>query len=262
MRNAIATLTRGYEDFSGYKSLIRRNELLHSNFNMKFNNDVIIFHEGNIKQEHQTRIKELTPNIKFVDVSEKAFCLLTGINCQKEVLGYNHMCRFYAMQIYDYLDGYDYYMRLDDDSYIMSEIRYDIFKFMQENDIVYGYRFSKFDGHAETARTLPKTVLRYIKTNKIDIKCDTANINHQNFYNNFHVSKVNFWKREDVKAFLKYIDEQGGIYRYRWGDSTIQALAVKMFTEPKQIYKFDDFDYYHASHNETIKAVKNDFAQI
>lgn len=251
MRNAIVGLVRGYEDFDGYKSLIRRNELLHSNFNKRFNYDVIIFHEGDIKKEHQNRIKEFTPNIKFIDVSDRAFKVSQNIDYSKEGLGYKHMCRFYAVQIYDYLKEYDYYMRLDDDSYIMSEIGYDIFKFMYNNNI-YGYRFSKLDGHAETIRTLPKATLRYVKVNNINIKCSIKEINHQNFYNNFHISRLDFWRREDVRFFLKYIDQQGGIYRHRWGDSTIQALAVKMFAEPDQIYQFNDFDYYHASHEKII----------
>lgn len=63
---------------------------------------------------------------------------------------------------------------------------------------------------------------------------------------------------------MEYIHNDGGIERHRWGDSTIQANAVKMFCDKSQIHKFD-FAYEHRSHfyknfeevtsGETIKKV-------
>ena len=46
---------------------------------------------------------------------------------------------------------------------------------------------------------------------------------------------------------MNYINKDGGIQRHRWGDSTIQANAVKMFCDKSQIQKFD-FAYEHRSH--------------
>jgi len=52
------------------------------------------------------------------------------------------MIRFYAMRVWKVLHdmGYDYVMRLDDDSMILSEIPYNIFDFMAEHRYDYGYR--------------------------------------------------------------------------------------------------------------------------
>jgi hypothetical protein len=55
---AIAVLTRGYNDLESYNKLIARNVLIHDKLtiNSKFDYDVVIFHEGNITEEHQAYI--------------------------------------------------------------------------------------------------------------------------------------------------------------------------------------------------------------
>lgn len=35
---------------------------------------------------------------------------------------------------------------------------------------------------------------------------------------------------------------------HRWGDSTIQAYAVRLFMEPASIRQVPDFKYIHGSH--------------
>ena len=56
-----------------------------------------------------------------------------------KIAGFNKMCRFYSYPVYKYLWEYDYAMRLDDDSFIEEEIKYDIFQDMHENGYDYGY---------------------------------------------------------------------------------------------------------------------------
>ena len=57
---AITVLTRGYENLSQYNSLIKRNILIYENVISKlhFDFDMIIFHEGNIPENHQLYISE------------------------------------------------------------------------------------------------------------------------------------------------------------------------------------------------------------
>ena len=128
MKAAIVGLVRGYENVESYYKLIRRNQFIHKNFNKSYNYPLIIFHEGNIQPIHQTVISEITPNVEFVDVSQNAFIMPKGVEeSWQDQIPYKHMCRFYAMQIYDYVDEYDYIWRLDDDSFIESNIKFDVF---------------------------------------------------------------------------------------------------------------------------------------
>ena len=61
------------------------------------------------------------------------------------------------------------------------------------------------------------------------------------------MSKLSLWRSPQYVHFMNYINVNGGIQRHRWGDSTIQANAVKMFVEHSNIVKFD-FAYEHRSH--------------
>ena len=58
---------------------------------------------------------------------------------------------------------------------------------------------------------------------------DDLCIDHFNFYNNNGAGRIDFWMRDDVRAFLDSINRAQGIEKFRWGDSTIQALAMKFF---------------------------------
>ena len=52
------------------------------------------------------------------------------------------MMMLYAVRIWPYLTnlGYTHVMRLDDDSYIYSRIRYNMFEYMRRNDKRYAFR--------------------------------------------------------------------------------------------------------------------------
>ena len=246
---AIVGLIRGYGDLQSYFRVIRRNKLLHKNFNARYGYPVILFHEGNVCQEHRDYMSRSTPNLTFVDVGEDHFSRRPGVDqLHPADLGYRHMCRFYALGIYDYLTDYDYVMRLDDDSYIESKIGYNIFEFMRSNDLDYGYVKSEYDTHAETMATLPDFVRKYVLTNQITMNCDFEAIDCLHYYSNFHVTRVSFWLRNDVQKFLEAIDNDGGIYRYRWGDHVIQTLALKIYSHLSRIHLFEDFKYTHYSH--------------
>lgn len=249
MNAAIVGLIRGYRDLQSYYRVIRRNRLLHKNFNARYGYPVILFHEGNIAGEHRDHIAALTPNVEFVDVGASDFSSRPETDAlSSKDLGYRNMCRFYSLGIYDHLTDFDYVMRLDDDSYLESKIGYDIFEYMLSNNFDYGYIHSEFDSHVETIETLPNFVLKYIEKNQIKINCDLLDIDCLHYYSNFHITRIGFWLRSDVRDFLKAIDEDGGIYRHRWGDHVIQTLALKMFSDPTQLHCFTDFRYTHYSH--------------
>ena len=56
-------------------------------------------------------------------------------------MGYRHMCRFHSGEIYKdpRLLKYDWYWRLDSDSYLLSPINYDPFDYMAKNGYEYAY---------------------------------------------------------------------------------------------------------------------------
>lgn len=247
MRACIFGLVRG-GDFKFLNNLRQRNILLKKNFISKFPYDIIIFHEGDFDKNTQSSLEEEIDNkIIFIDVSKEAFNNF-GKNINDSLIGYKHMCRFNSIVVYDFLSDYDYALRLDDDSYIMSEITNDIFLEMEKDNVTYVGPKKHTDSHELTTNTLIPFVLNYLKNKNITPKCGFENINMENFYNNIYATKLDFWKREDVKDFLNEIELSNGIYDYRWGDSTIQALAIKIFEGYTSVRTFGSFKYKHGSH--------------
>ncbi len=247
--STIMGLIRGYSDLKMYDNVIRRNNLIHKNFNIRYNYPLLIFHQGNINESQQKYIidkSEGGKNIKFINISEVWILPGTGgedgLPKTSKNFGFNKMCRFYSYEIYKYLEGYDYAMRLDDDSFIETEIKYDIFEDMHKNGYDYGYIRRKKDIHTATIRTLEPWCKKYFKK---DIKPT------QNFYNNFHISRVNFWNNPQIKEFFNAVEKTGNIRKYRWGDSSIQAACVKYWSSREKIKEYSDFVYTHKSHGYT-----------
>jgi len=192
------------------------------------------------------------------------------------------MLRFYAITVIDLLDslGYDWYLKMDDDSFIRSPIDYNLFEFMEEHDYECGYRVDIKDGGA-IARGFGEAVLAYIKAEKLTpsflrerlqptpLKVQFKNLvkaslmhvfpdrryglhpafeyDYWCYYSNFFLTKLSFWKRKDVRAFMNHFDRMGGWYKYRWTDLAVQSAAIQIFMQKDKVHKFTDWTYEHAT---------------
>ena len=67
------------------------------------------------------------------------------------------------------------------------------------------------------------------------------------YYNNFHITRVGFWKSPEVQRFLRHFDRIGAAYKYRWNDLVLQSAAVQVFCPRRKLYKFTDWTYEHAT---------------
>jgi len=157
-------------------------------------------------------------------------------------IGYRHMCRFFAGKIYDclILKDYKYYWRLDAHSYVLKKINYDIFKYMEVNNILYGY--------IDSGKDITNTNSLWIVTKKY---LEDKNIKYDKTWDgiaygtNFEISSFEFWRSSEYKNYFDYIDRTGGIYKYRWGDHIIHYLAISIFVSEQKLHKFTDIAYQH-----------------
>lgn len=191
--------------------------------------------------------------VRLVDTSKNGF---NGA----DRYGYKYMCKFFAIDVYEYLkDDYDYYMRCDTDCYI-NEMDYDIFQWALDNHVSYGFSMRKIEAHRPTRDTLPTWTEKYMQkcnlqaTALMDAPLKTC----FNFYNNFHIGNVLFFLRPDVQHFLNAVNTSGHIQSDRWGDSTIQAYAVRLFMNPAEIVQVPNFSYVHGSHNNRVVSTFGD----
>lgn len=256
MNNKIIYLLRNSpKDLMLFKKsieLLKLNFLENNNYPIYvFNEDVeeVFFEKLNLEFTLKiTSIKikfELPDFLKNKSVPE--FIFVDGVP-SPFTLGYRHMCRFYAGEMYKHqaLQDTDYYLRLDNDSFFMSKVKYDIFNHMKNNNLTYGYNEITTDNPV-VAKGLWEKALDY--SNKIKtIKKPITEIKHPFvYYTNFEIAKFNWFKNSEYINFYDFIDGLGGIYFTRWGDHAIKYLGIEMFLEDKYKHNFNDLNYRHGN---------------
>jgi len=257
---------------------------LFKNFNNKYRYPIIILHEGDYNERDKIEIvtgirgecKEL---IKFKEIDKNDFEIPEHIDKDKlnksvntQIVPYwrnkkyRSMCYFWIKHFIKYCDGYDYIMRLDDDSIIEEPITSDLFKLLNDNKNVYMSNIIHIDcGICNfEMKELFKKIIQNINNEKLDklfVKAEISNkqpiynklkelyhiVNNieydkDNFtinmplmyYNNFFITNTNFWKRDDVLKIIDEIDKSGNIFYYRYGDAPLQTLIVSLL-EPEKI---------------------------
>ena len=261
------------------------------NFNAEHKYPVIILHEGDFDSKAQDEIltgirhscracvtfRALDPNDfkvpDHIDKDKMEKCIDLKVVPYWRNLTYRMMCRWWLVHFPKYTKGYDYVMRLDDDSLIEEPIP-DLFSWMSDNQLVYGSNIIHTDcgiccyGMKEFFRKscptkkelldqlfmrseVPTKAFQLFKfrsllslTQGSDIEFDEKiNIDMPiMYYNNFFVTKTSFWEREDVRAIVDKIDKNGSIFYFRWGDAPLQTLIVKLYakeTESRQcVFKY------------------------
>lgn len=252
--------------------LERSLDSLYQHSNTRFPRPVIIFHEGDFKADDQKFFCDKYPQLEFREIQFEVPSFLRDENIPEKwggrfSVGYRHMMRFYSCLIYPLLwDEFDFYARMDDDSFLLSDIPYDVFDKMEGMGLDYTYRVDCQD-HINVSQGFSEVVEGYLRAEGIEpqplwvgnleaaqpkrpgkpipAKFLRRAWNRWGYYNNFHATRLSFWRRPDVQAFLRFLDRTGGGYKYRWNDLIIQSAAVQIFGSPNRIRKLVDWDYEH-----------------
>jgi len=252
MKNAVVALTRGYpNNLELYDTLIKRNNSIHKRINKlrKEPVDIVLFHEGNISKFDQNYINSQSRDkIKFVNVSQ--YFENTDIQLKennKFTLGYRQMCRFNMFHIWKEVSDYDYILRIDEDSELLNFDPY-IFEYMNKHEIVFiTGRFSK-EIHRLTNKTLPQFLINNTSINVKKI------YNHKFPYTNFYVSKLDFWRKQNIQNNLQQISENPQQIISRWGDLPIIGSILNFENINIEIIK--GIEYSHLSHKSKFKISK------
>lgn len=256
---------------------------LFKNFNEKYKYPVIILHEGDFDHESQTEIilsirKSCRSLVSFRALDKEDFelpshidkkkldaCVATNATPYWRNIKYRMMCRWWIKYFPKYMKGYDYVMRLDDDS-IIEETIPDIFNWMKDKNLIYSSNLlhvdcgiccygmkdffkkhfndnDKIDKLFMTQDVNMRTVLMHPFRELLSITQDplpelTESIKLYSpimYYNNFFMTKTDFWSREDVKKLIDDIDKDGSIFYFRWGDAPLQSLIVMLLANENQV---------------------------
>ena len=156
-------------------------------------------------------------------------------------MGYRHMCRFFSGEMYkfDIVREYDYYLRLDTDSFIRTPLNYDIFEWAEKNECYYGFIAPAIQQDNEK---VVEGLWDFVKDRYPNDIPD-----RYMFYTNFELGKVSWFLTSEYMNLYNEIDKCGGIYTKRWGDAPIKFLGINLFMNRKNIIPVQGFTYQHGA---------------
>ncbi len=254
---AIITLSRPSDPYilqrnAAIVSKLRPYASQHNITSIFFSEEVI---PESVEKQWRSGFESIGVAVKIINTAKYAYYPLKEDGSSNEaVFGYRYMCKFFALDVYKYLKPYDFYFRIDSDCFLQ-HLNFDILKWAEDSRVEYAYLLRKIDAHHITQLTLPLFIARYLGRCSINPTCpmDVPLSTCLNFYNNVHIGRVAFFLRPDVQHFLHATNSTGRILDYRWGDSSIQAYAIRLFMSPKGLRQIPHLTYVHGSHaNVTI----------
>ena len=173
--SAVCYLLRSTQ--SDVNDIINSLNSMYEYFLNKYKYPVIIMVEQDFTDSYKSQIKNnVNPDIdlKFSLISfqipqhHKQYdikdILTTHNGLQKWPLGYRHMCRFWTGDFMNFSDinKHEYIWRMDSDAMLRSSIDYDIFKLMEDNEVVYGFSNHTQD-EGEVCENLYEFCCKYFK---------------------------------------------------------------------------------------------------
>lgn len=266
-----------------FVSLARNSELydliqairrVEDRFNRKFNYDWVFLNDEDFTQE----FKDLTTAIvsgktKYGKIPKEHWSYPEWIDQNKaaetrrvmkekniiygDLESYRHMCRFESGFFWrnELMEEYDWYWRVEPGIKIHCDLDYDLFKFMQDNDKVYGFTISIHEFEAtipslwQHTKDFIKLHPEYIADNNLldfisNDKGETYNLCH--FWSNFEVGSLAFWRSKAYRDYFEYLDKTGGFFYERWGDAPIHSIAAALFLPREKVHYFEDVGYTHS----------------
>lgn len=169
---------------------------------------------------------------------------------------YRFMCRFESGLFYrhEIMKQFRYYWRVEPYTRILCDINYDPFKFMRENNKIYGFVIALYE-YGKTIPTLWEKTMEFLSLypqyrhddNLMDFISDddgkTYNLCH--FWSNFEIADADFWRSNMYSQYFNFLDKAGGFFYERWGDAPVHSLAASLFLSKNQIHFFEDIGYLH-----------------
>ena len=253
MKIVIAALVRGYEETASYSSLIKRNKYIKKNITSKINcpYELLIFHEGNIPEEHQQYINSKSPEVyNFIDVSEDFKydkSIISEVpDLERFNIGYRLMCRFNFFHIWKYVNKYDFLIRIDEDV-IVKKFSKSLLDNLN-NNFIFGTADLSSESHEYTNISLPEELKKIFDSTNTDF------YNHLFPYTNFYISNIEFWNNNDIQILLREISNNKLQLIHRWGDLPIIGSILNFKNIEIKILK--GISYSHLSHKNRFKITK------
>jgi hypothetical protein len=251
----IAVLTRGYTNKNKYYKLIERNKCIEKRISNK-KVDILIFHEGNISPNQQTYISTKTPSlsIKFVDITTRAFkkekeTIEIDDDTKSFTLEYRHMCSFWFIEFWNFVEEYDYLIRIDEDCFVMFD-PLSMITSLKDYNFVSGI-YDKDEPYV--TKGLNEFTLSFIKKNDtysfIEMEPKQPGGPYTNLFGiALHSIRNNFI----LYRYQMDVSNSNAIYQYSWGDLPLWGEAIHYIFGDKSLLLDENLIYFHESYDKHI----------
>ena len=171
------------------------------------------------------------------------------------MLSYHQMCRWNSGFFYHHpaLAEYNFYWRVEPDVHFFCDINYDVFRFIRDNGIKYGFNMNILDD-ARSFPSLWRQTRDFISRHpdmlhpEADLEWlldETGDYNNCQFFSNFEIGSLKFFRDQPNEAYFQHLDKNGGFYYERFGDAPIHTLSAAMFLSKRETWFFRDIGYQH-----------------
>jgi len=216
---------------------------------------VFILYNGQLKNTTRAKVKNASPFPVVFHELDFSFerqdkAIQPGIDMRG--FRYRKMCTFWLKSFFDLDILPEYVMRLDSDTCLTSNLTVDPFKYMHENQMDYMWH-STFAEPANVLVNLSDFVMRHPGRPNTDHKHDPLTLwmddtlqKMQVFSTNLEWFRMSAFRREEIVEWIEDIDQDGGVYRHRWGDAPLRTILATQFFNSSQVGRFCDFSYNHS----------------
>ena len=278
------------ESHNSFGFLSRALLSLHKRYIRYNESDLLLWHEGDFQLTDLTRLpipEGVNARLCLLnccsgwgappEINTMPYFLPTVRPKEHWAPGYFFMIRFYAITMWTAMRalGYNWVMRMDDDSTLCSTIRYNIFESMRSRKQVYGYRnlapyttrvCKELDMLATaTPELMSRTLTLDGVNNSIRLAGrthgDNMSVGHRvnawtnfcerhaelGFYNNWFVTSVDWWVGGHVRLLQRRFEESELIFTRRLNDLVFQTIVVQTLLPTRRRRHFLDFSYEHVT---------------
>lgn len=239
-------------DENHLKQLRKSLELVRNHLNPFVDNlDILFFCDKGTEVEVSSITKELKlPNtIKLLEFTTKqppySETIKSSINGQ---IAYKNMCRFWSGEIFknEEVLKYDYYMRLDCDSYITAPFGFNPFEKLEEKNKIYAYISGGLFLDSEKACKGLNAALKQFEIDRPELIVNGCDFKEGTlYYTNFEICRIADFAESSYMDLYNYLDKNGGIYIYRWGDHIIRYAGIHMMLGVDRVEALTGIGYTH-----------------
>jgi hypothetical protein len=251
----ITVLTKGYTNKNKYYKLIERNKCIEKQISNK-NVDILIFHEGNISSSQQTYISIKTPSLRmrFIDVTGSAFknekTTVQTHDVKSSEIGYRHMNSFWFIDFWNFVEEYDYLIRIDEDCFVMFDPLSMIVS-LKDHHFVSGGKHNNNEGVESNG--LNEFTLSFIKQNDTHSFAEVDRSHLEGPYTNvFGIALHAIRNSYILYKYQEDVSHSNHIYQYHWSDVSLWEEVIHYIFGDKSLYIDANLTYLHESNNSII----------